>query len=207
MHHLLLIFGIFHLPKVATLECYECAAGSSGSCIDTTKECPPLADQCGTLRLIVYGGDAVIADVNGKSCTFSDHCADVSVNFGTTRTIFTNKCCTTDLCNSLPAPDTSKSRPNGNKCFSCKGLQCTASLDCQGNEHYCVTATVDVKGQRRTMRGCASKQMCSNTQQVAALIGAQVTCCEGDYCNRGNTLGGAGLLLLAAPLLSLAMLA
>ncbi|XP_054639230.1 lymphocyte antigen 6A-2/6E-1-like isoform X2 [Dunckerocampus dactyliophorus] len=206
MHHLLLIFGIFHLPKVATLKCYECAAGSSGSCIDATKECPPLADQCGALRLIVYGGDEVIADVNGKSCTFADHCVEVSVNFGATRTIFTNRCCTTDLCNSLPAPDISKSRPNGKKCFSCNGLQCTTSLDCQGNEHYCVTAIVDVKGQSRTMRGCASKQMCSNTQQLAALIGAQVSCCEGDYCNSGNTQRAAGLLLVAATLLSLVML-
>ncbi|XP_072769033.1 neuromast-expressed gpi-anchored lymphocyte antigen 6, partial [Nerophis lumbriciformis] len=90
---------------VDTLKCYECAAGSSGSCIDATKECPWLADHCGALRLIVYHDNAVIADIKGKSCTSAAHCANVSVNFGESRTLLTNKCCATDLCNMLPAPD------------------------------------------------------------------------------------------------------
>lgn len=49
-------------------------------------------------------GESVIADINGKSCSFSEQCAQASVNFGKTRTVLTNECCTTDLCNSLPAP-------------------------------------------------------------------------------------------------------
>ncbi|XP_061920222.1 uncharacterized protein LOC133660661 isoform X2 [Entelurus aequoreus] len=169
MDHLLLFFGMLLLPKVDTLRCYECAAGSSGSCIDATKECPWLADHCGALRLIVFHDNAVIAHIKGKSCTSAGHCANVSVNFGESRTLLTNKCCTTDLCNTLPAP-------------------------------------VDVNGQRRTMKGCASKQMCSNNQHVSALIGAKVTCCDGDYCNSAGHAPRAGLLILLTPLLSLAML-
>ncbi|XP_061920221.1 urokinase plasminogen activator surface receptor-like isoform X1 [Entelurus aequoreus] len=206
MDHLLLFFGMLLLPKVDTLRCYECAAGSSGSCIDATKECPWLADHCGALRLIVFHDNAVIAHIKGKSCTSAGHCANVSVNFGESRTLLTNKCCTTDLCNTLPAPDVSKSRSNGKKCFSCNGLHCDTSLDCLGNEHYCISATLDVNGQRRTMKGCASKQMCSNNQHVSALIGAKVTCCDGDYCNSAGHAPRAGLLILLTPLLSLAML-
>ncbi|XP_061632014.1 urokinase plasminogen activator surface receptor-like [Phyllopteryx taeniolatus] len=205
MHHLLLLFGILHLPKAYTLKCYECAAGSSATCIDKTKECPPLATQCSALRLIVYSGESVIADVNGKSCSFADHCAQASVNFGVTRTILTNQCCTTDLCNSFAVPDLSKTRPNGKKCFTCNGRQCAATVECLGNEYHCISTTVDVKGQKTAMKGCASKQLCTNTEQMEGLIGNQISCCEGDYCNSGSR-PRAGLLLLGAPLLPLVIM-
>ncbi|XP_077383521.1 ly6/PLAUR domain-containing protein 3-like [Festucalex cinctus] len=203
MHHLLFL-GILLLPKAYTLKCYECAAGSSGTCIDTTNECPPLATQCSALRIIMYSGESVIADINGKSCSLAEHCAQASVNFGMTRTVLINQCCTTDLCNSLPAPDYSKARPSGRKCFTCNGLHCNATVECQGNEYHCISTTVDIKGQKTTMKGCASKQMCTNTEQVEGLIGTQISCCEGDYCNSGSRQR-AGKLLLVALLLSLIM--
>ncbi|XP_019741855.1 urokinase plasminogen activator surface receptor [Hippocampus comes] len=202
MHHRLLLLGILLLPKAYTLKCYECAAGSSATCIDTTKECPPMATHCSALRIIMHSGESVIADINGKSCSFSEQCAQASVNFGMTRTVLANECCTTDLCNSLPAPDYSKTRPSGRKCFTCNGLQCTSTVECQGNEYHCISTTVEIKGQKTTMKGCASKQMCTNTEQLEGLAGTRISCCEGDYCN-GGSRPRAGLLLLGAPLLYL----
>ncbi|XP_037130522.1 phospholipase A2 inhibitor subunit gamma B-like [Syngnathus acus] len=201
MHHLLLL-GILLLPKASTLKCYQCAAGSSPTCIDTTEACPPLATHCSALRIIVYSGESVIADINGKSCSVAEDCAQASVNFGFTRTVLNNQCCTTDLCNSLPAPDYSKSRPNGRKCFTCNGLQCNGTVECQGNEYHCISTIVDLKGQKITMKGCASKQMCTSTEQLQDFIGTQISCCEGDYCNNSNR-PRAGFLILVAPMLSL----
>ncbi|XP_077454535.1 urokinase plasminogen activator surface receptor-like [Stigmatopora argus] len=205
MYHLLLkmiFFGILLVPQACTLKCYECAVGSSATCIDSTKECSALATHCSALKFIIYSGESVIADVNAKRCGFADSCAQASINFGLTRTILSNQCCTTDLCNNLPAPDYSKTRPNGRKCFTCNGLHCTGTVECKGNEYHCIATTVAVKGKMTPMKGCASRQLCTNTEQLEGVIGTQkISCCEGDYCNSGSrprvgTLVVAPLLLL-----------
>ncbi|XP_040899811.1 urokinase plasminogen activator surface receptor-like isoform X2 [Toxotes jaculatrix] len=205
--HLLLIFGIVLLPKVYTLRCYECVPGISGQCTDTPKECPSQGYHCGALRVTAYAGGSEITHSNVKSCILPEYCVEGSVNFGVARTVITSKCCTSELCNNQPAPGPSKSIPNGRKCFRCDGQKCTTTLNCEGNEDHCIS-TVTVEGQKTTMKGCASKQVCSKDQiaQVPSLgsIGAEINCCQGNYCNSASSTT-AGLLLLVAPLISLVM--
>ena len=39
-----------------TLKCYECTPGISGTCTDTSKECPLQGQQCGAIKVTSYAG-------------------------------------------------------------------------------------------------------------------------------------------------------
>uniref|UniRef100_A0AAQ6IRA5 UPAR/Ly6 domain-containing protein n=1 Tax=Anabas testudineus TaxID=64144 RepID=A0AAQ6IRA5_ANATE len=165
-----------------TLTCYECSMGTSGSCNSTEIDCPSQ-----THRVVSYAGGSNQYDISEQTCVLPEECVTGSVNFGVAKTIFT-ECCSSNLCNSQPAPASS---PNGKQCFTCDGQTCTATLNCEGNEDYCISA-----------KGCASKQMCSNSQsaQMTQVIGTEMSCCQGNYCNSAQSTS-AGLLLLVAPLI------
>ncbi|PWA30558.1 hypothetical protein CCH79_00020592, partial [Gambusia affinis] len=68
------------------------------------------------------------------------------------------------------------------------------TLNCEGNESYCIKAT---KGKNVTLKGCASKLICSD--QSAARVNQfspeQISCCHGDYCN-STSRASTNLLLL-----------
>ncbi|CAK6960429.1 urokinase plasminogen activator surface receptor-like [Scomber scombrus] len=218
MNLLVLIFGIVLLPKAYTLKCYDCQPGPSGTCTETTAECPL---QCGAMRMTTYAGGSKVSDVTMKSCVPAQQCFDLSVNFGTARNIISNKCCTTDLCNKQ-ADEPSKPSPNGKKCYYCNGQLCTATLNCEGNEEYCISTSVMAGDEKTTVKGCASKLVCSDTAaaQMMGAVGADIKCCQGDFCNGPNiprkasnsktpdktgnaTSISAGLLLLLTALVTL----
>ncbi|XP_076593498.1 uncharacterized protein LOC143324690 [Chaetodon auriga] len=206
MHLIVLIFGIVLLPEAYPLKCHKCLPGSSGTCTDTEVQCPSPSYQCGALKITSFAGDSKLSDVRMKICVLADQCVEGSVNFGIARHIITSKCCTSELCNTEPAPEPSSSSPNGKRCYHCDGLKCSATLNCAGNEDHCISKTVTAGGKKTITKGCASKQICSNTQnpQIKALIGEEISCCQGDFCNSASSTS-AGLLLLVAPLISLAM--
>ncbi|XP_044063653.1 urokinase plasminogen activator surface receptor-like [Siniperca chuatsi] len=206
MHLLTLIFGIVLLPKAYTLKCHECVPRTSGTCTDTTKECPSRIHQCRAVRITSYAGGSKLADVNMKTCALDKQCAEGSVNFGISRTVITSKCCTSELCNTEHAPEPIKSNPSGNKCYSCDGQKCTSILKCEGGEDHCISATVNIGGEKTTVKGCASESICSNkvNAQIKGVIAGEMTCCQGDLCNSASSTS-TGLLLLVAPLGSLVM--
>ncbi|XP_070822416.1 phospholipase A2 inhibitor and Ly6/PLAUR domain-containing protein-like [Chaetodon trifascialis] len=206
MHLVVLIVGIVLLPEAYPLKCYECLPGSSGTCTDTEKECPSASYQCAALRVTSYAGGSELLNAQLKSCALPDECVEGSLNFGISRTAFNSKCCTSELCNSQPAPEPSKSSPNGKRCYHCDGQQCTATLNCAGNEDYCISAKVTAGGAKTVVKGCASKQVCAGIQNpnLKSLIQGEISCCQGDFCNSASSTS-AGLLLLVAPLISLVM--
>uniref|UniRef100_A0A3Q2VTK9 Urokinase plasminogen activator surface receptor-like n=1 Tax=Haplochromis burtoni TaxID=8153 RepID=A0A3Q2VTK9_HAPBU len=185
------------------LKCYECTPDLSGSCTQTTKECPSNT-QCRSARLTSYAGSTK-AEVKMKSCAAAEECVQASVNFGVTETLLTSKCCTSDLCNSQDAPE-GLSSPNGKKCFQCDGNGCTKTLNCNGNQDHCISTTMSAGGQKVTLKGCASKLICSGMQsaQFAAITGAEISCCQGNLCN-GASSTTVGLLLFVTPLISLVL--
>ncbi|XP_062254473.1 urokinase plasminogen activator surface receptor-like [Platichthys flesus] len=203
---LLLIFGIVLLPKASTLKCFQCPPGPSGSCVNTENECPSNDFQCGALRVSTFAGASKVSDITVKMCAMAEECVEGSLNFGVSRTVITSKCCTSELCNSQPAPEPMKSTPNGKKCFRCDGQTCSGTLNCEGNEDHCISSTVDLGGKKTTMKGCASKVMCSDSQtvQLPGGIGVGLSCCQGNYCNSAISTR-AGLLLLVAPLVTWVM--
>ncbi|TNN68302.1 Urokinase plasminogen activator surface receptor [Liparis tanakae] len=205
MHLLLtLIFGIVLLPKAHTLKCYECAAGTSEEC--TVSECPLRGQRCGAFRLTTYAGGSKLLDVKSKRCAVTAECVEGSINFGISRVVMNNMCCNADLCNEKMMPGSPQSIPNGKKCFQCKGEDCTATLNCEGTEDHCISAKMTIGGESVTTKGCVSKSMClPENQKSSQLISAEISCCQGNFCNSAGSTR-AGLLLLAAPLLSLVLL-
>ncbi|XP_026016266.1 urokinase plasminogen activator surface receptor-like [Astatotilapia calliptera] len=205
MQILVLILGIGLLPKACALKCFECPPELSGSCIQTTKECPSNT-QCGSVRMTSYAGGSKMLDIKAKSCAAAEECVQASVNFGVSQTLLTSKCCTSNLCNSQDAPEASISSPNGKKCFQCDGNDCTKTVNCNGNEDHCISAAVTAGGQKVTFKGCASKLICSGMQsaQIPGIGGAKMSCCQGDLCNSGSSTT-VGLLLFVTPLISLVL--
>ncbi|KAM9353275.1 urokinase plasminogen activator surface receptor-like [Symphorus nematophorus] len=207
MRLFILIFGIVLLPKAYSLKCFKCIPSSAGSCTNTENECPSPRYQCAALRIASYTGDAKLADHHMKTCVLPEQCTEDSINFGITRRVQTSTCCTTELCNSQPAPEHRRSSPNGKRCYYCDGWSCSVTLHCVGNEDHCISLTETKDGKTKVNKGCASKHMCSSTKsaQLQGAIVAEVSCCEGDFCNSASSTR-AGLLLLVAPLVSLVML-
>ncbi|XP_059194498.1 urokinase plasminogen activator surface receptor-like [Centropristis striata] len=204
MRLLALIFGIVFLPKVYTLTCNECELGKTGTCAPKLKECPS-NQKCGAMRLTSYVGGFKMVDYTSKGCSSAEECVEASFNFGVGRTAVANKCCSSKLCNANPAPEPSKSTPNGKKCFYCDTTQdCSRTLDCEGSEDYCISSKLTVAETKVTMKGCASKFFCSgkSTAEISQFTGGEISCCQGNFCNSASSTS-AGLLLLVAPLLSL----
>ncbi|KAK6326597.1 hypothetical protein J4Q44_G00022420 [Coregonus suidteri] len=193
------------LPKAYSLKCFECIPGVSGTCTDKQIDCPN-PTQCGNTRITSYAGDTKVLDVNAKSCAVPTECFSAAVNFGIARTTITSKCCNTDLCNSQSVPESTKPTPNGKKCFTCTGTDCTSALSCLGDEDRCISTTVNVGGEKMTMKGCASKIICMGevSGALGPAMGVDMKCCEGNLCNSAQGIG-LSLLLLVTSMVSVAL--
>ncbi|XP_027142200.1 uncharacterized protein LOC109142393 [Larimichthys crocea] len=200
MHLLPLIFGIVFLPKACTLKCHICLAAASETCEDKEEiTCPPLYDQCATIRFMTYLGTTKVLDSQTKGCVPEELCGDASLNSGLSRHVISTKCCLTDLCNKNETSEPSIPSSNGKTCYYCDGTDCTNTVNCVGNEDYCITAKV----KKFKMKGCASKQICYGalSEQLQGFLKAKF-CCQGDLCNSASSTH-AGLLLLVALFVSL----
>uniref|UniRef100_A0A4W5MD59 UPAR/Ly6 domain-containing protein n=1 Tax=Hucho hucho TaxID=62062 RepID=A0A4W5MD59_9TELE len=205
MHLIVPILVCVLLPKAYSLTCFECIPGVSGECTDKQTNCPN-PTQCGNLRIMSYMGDTQIVDINGKSCAQPSECLNASVNFGNVRTTIATKCCNTDLCNSQRVPESTKAPPNGKKCFTCTGTDCTSTLSCLGDEDRCISTTVNMAGNEMKMKGCASKSICVGdvSQALGPAIVIDMKCCEGNLCNNAQSIG-LSLLLLVTSMVSVAL--
>ncbi|XP_028281081.1 urokinase plasminogen activator surface receptor-like [Parambassis ranga] len=190
MHFLTLVAGIVLLSKAETLKCYVCAPGLFESCSNKTMQCASERQQCAAQRIIIYEGVMRFDNLYSKTCLLAEDCVESSVNYGTIRTAVTTRCCSSDLCNTQHAPDDSKPTPNGKKCFRCLGEQCATTLNCQGGEDHCISTTGG-----KVVKGCASKKVCTSKQFAQVAAGAEISCCQGDFCNSASS-SSAGVLLL-----------
>uniref|UniRef100_A0A3P8P0J0 UPAR/Ly6 domain-containing protein n=1 Tax=Astatotilapia calliptera TaxID=8154 RepID=A0A3P8P0J0_ASTCA len=200
---LVLVLGIVLLPKACPLKCYDCIPGLSGGCTETKIDCPSSHTRCGSARINSKLGGLETKRVL-RTCFTPDQCFNGSLNLGFSQAVINTMCCTSDLCNSQDVPDWSISSPNGKKCFQCDEKDCTKTLTCNGNEDYCISAAVKAGVTTTKVKGCASKTICSHsqTEQLSADIGGEISCCQGDLCNRASSTT-AHLLLFVAPLISL----
>ncbi|XP_045068563.1 urokinase plasminogen activator surface receptor-like [Coregonus clupeaformis] len=203
MHLIVTILVSVLLHKAYSLKCFECTPGQSGTCTDKQIDCPN-PTQCGNTRITSYMGDTKLVDVNAKSCAVPTE--SFSVNFGISRTTFASKCCNTDLCNSQSVPESTKPTPNGKKCFTCTGTDCTSALSCLGDEDRCISTSVNTGGKKMTMKGCASKRICVGevSGALGPAMGVDMKCCEGNLCNNAQSIG-LSLLLLVTSMVSVAL--
>ncbi|XP_041946039.1 urokinase plasminogen activator surface receptor-like [Alosa sapidissima] len=120
------------------------------------------------------------------------------MNFGIARS--STECCKTDLCNSQKTPELNTNMtPNGKKCFTCEGDDCTKQLSCVGNEDRCIKATATVSEQTLTVKGCASRNVCAGDLSAQlGFVAVGLNCCKGNLCNSAKSVGQSVLLLLGS---------
>uniref|UniRef100_A0A3B4D1D3 UPAR/Ly6 domain-containing protein n=1 Tax=Pygocentrus nattereri TaxID=42514 RepID=A0A3B4D1D3_PYGNA len=184
------------LMVTLALQCYQCIPGLSGTCTDTTTECPA---QCISRAITV----------SLKGCAAPGQCFIGSLNLGFSRMTFSSYCCSTDLCNAFEQPGKNKNfqpPPLWKECYVCTEKDCKGTLTCElGN--YCITATGKnsmLHGARMTLKGCASKHVCSAPASIlkeAGIIGNVSLCCEENLCNSAEGVK-LRLFIMLAPLIS-----
>ncbi|XP_076144960.1 uncharacterized protein LOC143127374 [Alosa pseudoharengus] len=188
------------LCEVAALSCYFCVPDISQKC----NESVPCIGSCASVTVALYEGDTEIVQ-NGKCCLQSVDCISGSMNLGVSKMTLNTQCCGNNHCNTKNLPEfNTGSTPNGKKCFTCEGNDCTKTMSCFGNEDRCIKTTTESNGQKTLLKGCASSSVC--TEGVNALIGSEVECCEGNLCNSPKTGGGQSALILLGSLLSVVII-
>ncbi|KAJ8332778.1 hypothetical protein SKAU_G00416740 [Synaphobranchus kaupii] len=138
-----------------------------------------------------------------KTCAAPAQCVSGSFNFGLSRISVYTQCCDSNLCNNQQPPPLPGTSPNGKKCFTCMGDDCTSTLECIGPEDRCIKGSMTVNGQKVTRKGCVSKSMCSGSlNSHLGAVAVDLSCCEGDMCNNALRIGQSILFLLLVPLAS-----
>lgn len=204
MHLLTLILGVVILHQVSTLNCYRCIPPNPDKCEEA--QCISSTYRCGALKFTSFMGDVRIQQTRMRACLPPEECVENSVNFGKTRIVISSNCCSSDLCNTKQAPEPQQSDENGKKCYHCIGKDCTSTAHCKGNEDWCMSKSVDRGKGMEISKGCTTRQVCDvlNNPHLKSVIGGEIKCCQGDFCNSASSTS-ASLLLLAAPLVSLVM--
>ncbi|KAJ8343409.1 hypothetical protein SKAU_G00307380 [Synaphobranchus kaupii] len=186
--------------KVYPLECKECILGT---CLQpTTKPCPASQTKCTSATIELYLGPTQ-TKLSVKSCAAPAECVNGSLNIGITRTSINTQCCDSNFCNDQLPPALPDTSPNGKKCFTCLGDDCTLTLECIGTEDHCVKSTVSAQGREVTVKGCGSQTVCLgslNSQLKEADLAIDLICCEGDMCNNALRIRQSILFLLLVPL-------
>ncbi|KAK7143115.1 hypothetical protein R3I93_014320 [Phoxinus phoxinus] len=173
-----------------SFSCYVC--NLTNSCADQKlKTCPSGSSKCISLTVASQGQISVHLKI--KDCAVD--CRSGSMNFGISK--ISSSCCNTDQCNVQDAPDP-PNIPNGMKCFSCDGHNCSNTVSCSGTEDRCIKATGIVGDQSIDVKGCVSKSICDSTFIPNV---ESVSCCAGNLCNGAQSVTQS-VLFLCCSLLS-----
>lgn len=199
MYLLSLILGVLLLPEVSAsdLLCHSCIGKTCSE-----KPCP--GQRCASMHMVNYIGDTKQNENHVRGCVPPQQCIQGSINFGVSRTVLGIKCCDADLCNSQDFDLGNVSlATNGKKCFYCDGQQCTKTLNCLGDEDRCISVRMESLGAPIQLKGCVSNDICSTIDmpELSAILGNNIQCCQGDFCNSASSTS-AGLLLLVGPIVS-----
>ncbi|XP_062872038.1 phospholipase A2 inhibitor and Ly6/PLAUR domain-containing protein-like [Trichomycterus rosablanca] len=196
-----LLLSCLFFNKALALKCNQCTPTSP------TTSCSPVTPtdcsgtQCASITASVIAA-GVKTDVNVKTCGAPDECATQSLNLGLVKVTSNAKCCSTDLCNT-DAPPALIQSANGKRCYTCDSSDCSKTVNCEGIEDRCITATVEQGGNKIAMKGCVSKNVCdaASGSSLQGIAVTKLTCCEGNLCNGAETFTLSFLILLV-PLLS-----
>ncbi|XP_060793736.1 urokinase plasminogen activator surface receptor-like isoform X2 [Neoarius graeffei] len=144
-----------------------------------------------------------LTDVNIKTCGMPELCATGSMNIGTVKVTSNTKCCSTNFCNSETLPALPKQAPNGRMCYTCDANDCSGTVNCEGNEDRCISASVQQGSNTLSMKGCVSKSFCvgSGSSGIPGIGISHVQCCEENLCNSAKSVT-LSFLLMIVPLLS-----
>ncbi|KAL7859158.1 hypothetical protein SRHO_G00143050 [Serrasalmus rhombeus] len=185
------------LPKALTLTCNKCVPDLSGTCTDSQVAC---TDRCGsgTVLLNVVG---VERTMRTKDCAAAAECVSGSLNLGAMKMTMNMQCCTSDRCNSQTPAALPFGSSNGKKCYMCIDNDCSGTVSCEGDQDRCISATATASGVQVAMKGCVSRNLCTDASSMqAAGVTGSVSCCEGNLCNGAEGVK-LSLLIMLVPLI------
>ncbi|KAI4877764.1 hypothetical protein NFI96_028382 [Prochilodus magdalenae] len=152
----------YEAPALA-LKCYQCIQDASGTCNDQVI-CPY---RCGssTSRIVLGGYQHEISE---KICSAAVESVSGSINMGVDKMSINIRLCSTDLCNNQILPALPFGPQNGRKCYTCSNNDCTKTLNCEGDEDRCFTATVQCNQCIPGLNGTCTDTQTSCTDQCAS---------------------------------------
>ncbi|KAM4566755.1 uncharacterized protein PAE49_010259 [Odontesthes bonariensis] len=133
-----------------------------------------------------------------KDCAPSSQCPITgnqafSVSLGFATGLASAQCCNTDGCNSQTLPFPSPQPANSLQCAVCdpSTSQCSAAIQCSGQENNCFSATVTSGSTTYPALGCVTQNTCAAASSLGTLpfmtnvgtISSGPTCCTTSLCN------------------------
>ncbi|XP_035377631.1 urokinase plasminogen activator surface receptor-like [Electrophorus electricus] len=169
--------------KALALKCYE-YYGPVPNEYSYTNPCP---DRCGSVTASL-STNGIQVDYSIHTCIPPTLCISGRVNVGLLKLTANSKCCDTDQCNKQVVPALPNQPPNGKKC--CNTRDCSDTVNCEGDEDHCFSATVVLYSVNATVSGCATKSVCEGLLPLmhTTNVITDVKCCEGDLCNSTGSL-------------------
>ncbi|XP_046725382.1 urokinase plasminogen activator surface receptor-like isoform X1 [Silurus meridionalis] len=186
---IVLLFSCILVPEVLMLTCQQCTSTINKPCPSTPVNCSNVCSSTTGSIYISTLNATIVGTV--QNCTTPDMCVNGSLNLGLTNTVVNTQCCSTDFCNNQTLPVPSQQLPNGMSCYTCINNTCSGTIQCVGDQNYCVSVNTDL-GENNVLvqAGCTTKSVCDaftlfGTQLVA---NSTVKCCQGNLCNDAKSL-------------------
>ncbi|KAI4893940.1 hypothetical protein NFI96_032708, partial [Prochilodus magdalenae] len=80
-------------------------------------------------------------EISEKICSGAVESVSGTLNMGVDKLSINTRLCSTDLCNNQILPVLPFGPQNGRKCYTCTNNDCTKTLNCEGDEDRCFSAT------------------------------------------------------------------
>ncbi|KAM4652250.1 phospholipase A2 inhibitor and Ly6/PLAUR domain-containing protein-like [Discoglossus pictus] len=163
------------------LKCAECLGLSSKPCSEPVSECPASADRCKTIS------DDVFTPTTNRTRFILRYCGNNSMcdveqvlRYKDRETLIRTSCCDEDTCTPRQKQTDRNTSLNGLECPTCyeemvKKCERNGTVQCQGDERYCVNTHMVIKAKgmiffSAALKGCTNGDGCTNMKHSAHIF-------------------------------------
>ncbi|KAF7696308.1 hypothetical protein HF521_006402 [Silurus meridionalis] len=182
---IVLLLSCMLVPEVLMLTCQQCISTINSPCPSTPLNC---SNVCSSTTVSYYSSTSY-ATVTLQNCTTLGFCLNGSLNLGSSNLLVNTQCCSTDFCNNQTLPVPSQQLPNDLSCYTCINNNCSATMQCVGDQNYCISINIASGNNVSTQAGCTTKSFCDAAALFNQLFAnSTLNCCQGNLCNDAKML-------------------